>query len=88
MLSLGEVAVTDVRELASCLRAMKSVEKPMWEAAVQEEYLSLTSNSTWELVPCSKDLKCIGSMWNFQLKRDSKGNITKYKARLVARGDE
>ena len=33
-------------------------------------------------------MKVIGSMWKFKLKRDSKGSVTKYKARLVARGDQ
>jgi hypothetical protein len=33
-------------------------------------------------------MKVIGSMWKFKLKRDSKGHITKYKERLVARGDQ
>ncbi len=33
-------------------------------------------------------MRNIGSMWKFKLKRDSTGNITKYKARLVARGDQ
>ena len=40
-------------------------------------------------MPYSKDMKIIGSMWKFKLmKRDSKGNINKYKAWLVARGDQ
>ncbi len=33
-------------------------------------------------------MKVIGSMWKFKLKSDSKGNVAKYKARLVARGDQ
>jgi hypothetical protein len=88
MPSLGKVALTAICEHVSYLRAMKSVEKPIWEATVQVEYRSLTSNSTWELVPYSRDMKVIGSMWKFKLKRDSNGNITKYKARLAARGDQ
>ena len=47
MPSLGEVALTIVCERASYLRAMKSLEKPMWEATVQVKYRSLTPNSTW-----------------------------------------
>jgi hypothetical protein len=39
-------------------------------------------------VPYSKDMKVIGSMWKFKIKRDSKRNINKYKVRLVARGDQ
>jgi len=32
-------------------------------------------------------MRVIGSMWKFKLKRDSNGNVSKFKARLVARGD-
>ncbi len=60
----------------------------MWKKPVEAEYLSLSRNSTWELVPYLGTMKVIGSMWKFKLKRDSTGNITKYKARLVARGDQ
>ena len=88
MPSLGTVALVAVCEPASYLIAMRSPEKPMWEAAMNAEYHLLTSNSTRELVSHSKDTKIIGSMWKFKLKRDSKGRITKYKARLVARGDQ
>ena len=52
-------------------------EAAMWEAAVNVEYLSLTSKSTWELVPYSRDMKVIGSMWKFKFKRDSKRHINK-----------
>ena len=78
MSSVGEVALTAVCEPASYLIAMKSLERSMWEAAIQAEYLSLTSNYIWELVPYSKDMKIIGSMWKFKLKRDKKGT-SKYK---------
>ena len=33
-------------------------------------------------------MKVIGSSWKFILKRDKEGNINKYKARLIARGDQ
>jgi len=83
MTSFGEVALTVVCEPASYPRAMKSLEKSLWEATIHAEYRFLTSKSTWELVPYSKDMKVIGSMWKFKLKRDSIENISKYKARLL-----
>ena len=69
-------------------QAMKSPERPLWRKPVESEYLSLTNNETWKLVPYLGTMKVIGSMWKFKLKRDSTGNITKYKALLVARGNE
>jgi hypothetical protein len=83
-----EVILLAVSEPVSYNQAMKTPEKPMWKKAVEAEYLSLTRNSTWDLVPYLGTMKVIGSMWKFKLKRDSTGNITKYKARLVARGDQ
>jgi hypothetical protein len=70
MPSVGEVALITVCEPAFYLRAMKSLERQIWEATVQAEYLSLTSNnSTWEPMPYVKDMRVIGSMWKFKLKR-------------------
>jgi hypothetical protein len=46
MPSLGTAALAAVCEPASYLRAMRSPEKSKWEAVVNEEYRSLTSNST------------------------------------------
>jgi hypothetical protein len=46
MPSLVTVALAAVCEPATYLRATRSPEKPMWEAAVNAEYFSLTSNST------------------------------------------
>ena len=88
MTSLGIVALAAVCEPRSYHRAMRIPETPMWEATVNAEYLSLTSKSTWEVVPYSRDMKVSGSMWKFKLKRDSKEHISKFKARLVARGDK
>ncbi len=48
------------------------------------KYNSHLSNETCGLIPYSKDMRVIGSSWKFKLKRESKGNIFKYKARLVA----
>ena len=41
-----------------------------------------------DLVPYEHSMKVIGGSWKFKLKRDGDGNITKFKARLVARGDQ
>ena len=82
MPSQGRIALALVCKHASYFKPMRSPEKPMWKAKANADYLSLTSNSTWELFSYSRDMKVIGSMWKFKLKRDSK-----FKARLVARCD-
>lgn len=52
------------------------------------EFNALQENNTWSLVnrPTGKNiLKC---RWVFKVKRHQDGSIDKYKARLVARGDQ
>ncbi|KAL9241946.1 hypothetical protein vseg_015997 [Gypsophila vaccaria] len=44
------------------------------------------NNKVWELVELPEDFKTVGSKWVFKTKRDSKGNIERYKTRLVAKG--
>lgn len=53
---------------------------------MNEEYESLIENKTWTLVERTPDLKVIDNRWVFKLKRNAKGEIDRYKARLVARG--
>ena len=40
----------------------------------------------WELVDLPKGYKPIGCKWVFKTKRDNKGNVERYKARLVSKG--
>ncbi|GFY76544.1 putative polyprotein [Trichonephila inaurata madagascariensis] len=47
---------------------------------------SLRENHTWELTDLSVGAKPIPCKWAYRLKTNSKGNLNKYKARLLARG--
>jgi len=40
----------------------------------------------WDLVPLPEGVKPIACKWIFKTKRDSKGDVKKYKACLVAKG--
>jgi hypothetical protein len=53
---------------------------------MKSEYDSLISWKTWTLVSCPAGCKLVDSKWVFKLKRDANGLITRYIARLVARG--
>lgn len=55
--------------------------------AAQIEIDALIDNGTWELVELPADRRAIGSRWVFIVKRQADGMIERYKARLVARGD-
>ena len=53
---------------------------------MNEEIKSMKGNDMWDLVPLPKGAKSIGCKWIFKTKRDSKGDVERYKARPVAKG--
>lgn len=53
---------------------------------MKEELKSMSDNNVWDLVELPKGSKRVGCKWVFKTKRDSKGNIERYKARLVTKG--
>ena len=55
---------------------------------MQEEYEALIKQGTWKLVPYPPEANLIGSQWIFKIKRHSYGTISRYKARLVANGNQ
>nr|CAN65883.1 hypothetical protein VITISV_017046 [Vitis vinifera] len=67
-------------------QAMKSSNSQKWIEAMNEEYKSMQDNKVWELVPLPVGTKPIGCKWIFKTKRDSNGNVERYKTRLVAKG--
>lgn len=58
----------------------------LWQIAINDELNAHKKNETWEVVPMKSNYKQISPKWIFKVKYDSKGNIERYKARLVARG--
>lgn len=53
---------------------------------MDSEYASLIENKTWILVPRPKNKKVLSNRWVFKTKCNQKGEIEKFKARLVVRG--
>ena len=66
--------------------AIGSADRDEWQAAMQAEMDSIVSVGTFELVPPPRDRKPIGCKWVYRVKRTSSGEISRYKARLVAQG--
>ena len=68
--------------------ALESPQNTLWKKAMQDEIKSLHDNSvlgpTLDKLPPGR--KSVSSKWVFAIKRDEKGIIIRYKARLVARG--
>ena len=47
---------------------------------------AIKSNDVWDLVEFPNGAKPIRSKWVYKTKKDSLGNIERYKARLIAKG--
>jgi transposase InsO family protein len=79
------------REPRNHAEAMRSPDADHWLAAEAAEMVGHAENGTWsELAPgeaVPRDAEVIGSQWVYALVTDAEGRITRYKARLVARGD-
>ena len=81
----------EVEEILKCYAELpqntnEALKNENWRDAMQQEYNSLIKNQVWELVPLPENVKAIGSKWHFTNKYDSNGNVTKHKARFVAKG--
>ncbi|GMF36918.1 unnamed protein product [Phytophthora fragariaefolia] len=68
--------------------ARKSVDSAQWTAAEQEELRALEENVAWTLVKCPSRGARLHSKWVYKKKRNGAWKIERYKARLVACGDE
>ena len=51
-----------------------------------EEYRVVIDNNTWKLVDCPQNVKPIGFKLVYRIKYNQKGELEKYKARLVTKG--
>jgi hypothetical protein len=67
--------------------AQKQPNWPRWDEAIRAELKSLDDAHTWDRVPRPpKPTNVVDCKWVFKIKKNSAGEIDKYKARLVARG--
>jgi hypothetical protein len=53
---------------------------------MQHEYSSFIDNGTWELVDLPPDRVVVNNMWIYKVKSDTVGNVSRFKARFVAKG--
>src|SRR6266540_7118061 len=75
-----------VDDPTSYKEAMNNKHSPMWFDAMEEEMKSMSINDVWDLVEIPKGTKTVGCKWVYKTKHDSKGNIERFKVRLVAKG--
>ena len=67
-------------------QALESSKSQEWIDAMSEEIKSMKDNDVWDLVPLPEGVKPIGCKWIFKTKRDSKGDVERYKAPIVTKG--
>jgi hypothetical protein len=53
---------------------------------MDEKMVALDLNATWELVALPKDKKSIRCKWVYKVKHNVDGYVSRYKAKLVAKG--
>ena len=75
-------------EPANYKQAVSGHNARFWSPAIKAELGALNKCNTWSIVKRPVGCNLLSTKWIFSYKRDSKGNVLKGKARLVARGFE
>lgn len=73
-------STTEPRSFSEALR------HSVWQQAMAEEYQALVKQGTLVNPPAGANI--IGCQWIFKIKRHSNGSIARYKAHLVANGNQ
>ena len=76
----------DNGEPTSYEEAMVGPDSNKWLGAMKSEKWSMYENQVWTLVELPNDRKAVENKWIFKKKTDADGNVTVYKARLIAKG--
>ena len=73
-------------DLVTFSQAMNDVNSNNWLEAMKDEIKSMVKNAGWDLVELPEGHQKVGCKWVFKTKRDSHGNLERYKAKLVTKG--
>ena len=65
--------------------AMRSAHSSKWLEAMEDEMKSMKTNRVWNLETIPKGAKTVGYKWVYKTKYNSKGNVERFKARLVVK---
>lgn len=71
---------------ATYKEAVGGAEKKNWLRAIAAEIQSHVNNNTWTLIKRKAWMIVIGCKWVFAYKKNERGEIVRFKARLVAQG--
>ena len=70
----------------SCKEALNGPFRVQWQGAMNEEIDALQENAVFEEVILPVGRKALPMKWVYRLKRDEVGNVSRFKARVVAKG--
>src|SRR4051812_10158585 len=83
---VNAISADESDEPASYKEAMEGPESEKWLEAMKYEIDSMYTNNVWTLVDIPEDRKVVENKWIFKKKTDADGNVSVYKAQLVAKG--
>ncbi|KAL0386354.1 UNVERIFIED_CONTAM: Retrovirus-related Pol polyprotein from transposon RE2, partial [Sesamum latifolium] len=66
--------------------AMSDIDSDKWLEAMKSEMDSMGSNQVWTLVDPPKGARPVGCKWVYKCRLGADGEVTAYKARLMAKG--
>ncbi|KAL0292715.1 UNVERIFIED_CONTAM: Retrovirus-related Pol polyprotein from transposon RE2 [Sesamum calycinum] len=66
--------------------AMSDIDSDKWLEAMKSEMDLIGSNQVWTFVDPPKGVKLVGCKWDYKCKLGAKGEVTTFKARLMAKG--
>ncbi|KAJ9697292.1 hypothetical protein PVL29_009194 [Vitis rotundifolia] len=76
----------DVSDPVTYQEAIHCPQFTSWKEAMNDEMNSMYMNGVWDLIELPHGCKPVGCKWVFKTKRDPRGQIERYKARLVVKG--
>lgn len=82
----GAAHLAIISEPTTVEEALASDQAELWRQAMDEEMASLHTNNTWTLEYPPPGITPIPVKWVYKIKRDSAGNVERFKARVVAKG--
>jgi hypothetical protein len=86
----GRIAAVGVREITDEPQSLSEVrsrhDAELWDTSMNEEMAALQKKGVFTLVELPAGEKALPCRWVYKIKRDERGQVERYKARVVAKG--